>query len=235
MFASLRFALATALLAAPPAAWGDVVYLKSGGKLEGRIVSRTETKIEVDIGAGSLSLPMASVERVEEARSPLDDYDERAAAVGASDLEGWLELARWASRASLGTQSLDAYEHVLELDSGNAEANRALGRVEVDGRWLSEEEAYRARGYIHFEGRWMTPEEQAAIERERAADRAAQAQAQTAEALARAAEARAQAAQAEAQESAYENPLYWGAWGPGPVVWPRPPAPRPPRPQPRGW
>ena len=52
------------------------------------------------------------------------------------------------------------------------EANRAVGRVELDGRWVTEEEAYRARGYVDFEGQWMTPAEQDAILRSREADRA---------------------------------------------------------------
>ena len=100
------------LIGVPVVALGDVVYLNSGGKMEGRIVSQTETSIEVDIGAGTLTFPMSSVDRIEKGRSPLDDYDERAAALGANDSDGWLELARWASSQALGTQSRRAYERV---------------------------------------------------------------------------------------------------------------------------
>ncbi len=225
-------ALIAVLAALPVMVLADVVYLNSGGKLEGRIVSQTETSIEVDVGAGTLSFPMSAVERIEQGRSPLDDYDERASALAPDDLNGWLELARWASSEGLGTQSYRAYERVLELDPTNAEANRALGRVEVDGRWVSKEEAYRARGYVNFEGQWMTPAEQEAIVRSREADRAAEeARAQTAEAIARQADARAREAEAEAQQQSYQNPLYWGTWGPGPAVWHRNPLDNP-RPQP---
>ena len=166
--------LLLALLAgAPSAPRADVVYLTSGGKLEGRIVEQTESSIEVDIGAGSLTFPMSSVERIEEGRSQLDDYDERVQGLADNDRDGWLELAQWASSVGLGTQSLRAYEHVLTLDPRNPEANRALGRVEVDGRWMTEDEAYRARGYVMFEGQWMTPAEQESILRAREADQAA--------------------------------------------------------------
>ena len=56
----------------------DVVFLNSGSKLEGRIVERTEATVEIDIGAGTLTLPMSSVDRIEEGRSVLDEIDERA-------------------------------------------------------------------------------------------------------------------------------------------------------------
>jgi hypothetical protein len=214
--------LAGALLfAAPASSWGDVVYLESGGKMEGRIVSQTETSIEVDIGAGRMTFPMSSVDRIETGRSPLDDYDERAAALGPNDVDGWLELARWASGQGLGTQSRRAYERVLAVDPQNPEANRALGFVQLDGQWVTEEESYRARGYVLFEGEWMTPAEQDAVIRSREAEReAAQARAQAAQAQARQAEAEARQAEAEArQPTVYQYPVYWGTWGPGPGVW----------------
>ncbi len=202
----------------------DVVYLKHGAaKLEGRVVQRTESSVEIDIGAGSLTLPMSSVDRIEEGRSPLDDYDERVASLNDNDRDGWLELARWASRAGLGTQSVRAYRQVLAIDPENPEANRALGRVQFEGRWMTEDDAYRARGYVSFEGRWVTPAEQESILRAREADRdAAMARAQAADAEARAAEAKAREAEAQREQS-YGIPLYWGTWGPGPNAWPHNP------------
>lgn len=176
---------------------------------------------------------MSSVERIEEGRTPLDDYDEKVAALAPDDRDGWLGLARWASSAGLGTQARRAYTRVLELDPDNAEANRASGRVELDGRWVSKEEGYRARGMVNFEGQWMTPAEQEAILRGREADRAAaEARAQTAEARAREAEglarqADARAREAETQQQSSQSPLYWGTWGPGPSVWRRNPLDRP--------
>jgi hypothetical protein len=231
---SLHILLLALLMGAPSASRADVVFIKGGGKLEGRIVEQTESSVEVDIGAGSLTFPMSSVERIEEGRSPLDDYDDRTRDLAADDRDGWLELAQWASGVGLGTQSLRAYEHVLTLDPNNPEANRALGHVEVDGRWMTEDEAYRARGYVNFEGQWMTPAEQESILRAREADRAAaQAQAQSAEAQAREAEARAREAETQAQQPTYGIPLYWNTWGPGPSSWPKNPLDRPQQPRTR--
>jgi hypothetical protein len=222
---SYCFALAVLALSGSAAVFADVVFLKSGGKMEGRIVERSESSVEIDIGAGTLRFPMSSVDRIEEGRSTLDDYDERAAKVAPDDRDGWLELARWASGVGLGAQSRRAYERVLALDPADSEANRALGRVQVEGQWLTEDEAYQARGYVLFEGRWVTPSEQESILRSRESERAAaQARAQTAEAQAREAEARAREAEAqadaEARRSRSQSPFYWGTWGPGPSSWP---------------
>ena len=231
---SLRILLFALLIGVPSATRADVVYIKGGGKLEGRIVDRTESSVEIDIGAGSLTLPMSKVDRIEEGRSPLDDYDDRAAKLAEDDRDGWLELARWASGMGLGAQSRWAYEHVLTLDPNDPEANRAVGRVEVDGRWMTEDEAYRARGFVMFEGQWMTPAEQESILRARDADRAeSEARARTAEAQARTAEAQAQEAEARARQVEARDPLwprstglYWGGWGPGPRDWPTNPLDR---------
>ena len=206
----------------------DVVHLKSGGSVEGRVIERTASSVEIDIGAGSITLSMESVDRIEEGRSPLDDYDDRAARLDENDRDGWLELARWASSEGLGTQSRRAYEKVLSISPDHPEANAGLGRVEHDGRWMSEEEAYRARGYVKYGGVWMTPAEQEAILREQGEARAASdaaRQARSADAKARDADARAREAEAEAeaQVAAQGIPLWWGTWGPGPTAWPTQP------------
>jgi hypothetical protein len=225
----------------------DDIYLKSGGRISGRILSQTESLVEVDVGAGQVGVPTSAIVRIEKKRSPLDDYDERARALRQDDVTGWLELGRWAKSQGLGTQSRQAYQTVLAVDPDNADANVAVGRVQVDGRWVTEEESYRLRGYVQFEGEWMTPEAQRAILAERAAaseaERArmeAEGRAAEAEARAREAEARAREAEQSAITLPYSTyPVYWGpGWGPGPPTWPgRPdvrPLPKPlPAPRPR--
>jgi hypothetical protein len=101
--------------------------------------------------------------------------------------------------------------------------------VQVNGRWVSEDEGYQAKGYVRFEGEWMTPAEHEAILRERAAEAAhergrveGEQRAREAEARAQEAEARARKAEAEAKEAqeASEGLPLWYGWGAGPVAWP---------------
>ena len=221
----------------PAISRADEVYLKGGGKVSGRVVQRTATSVEIDIGAGKITVPADRVERIEERRSPLDDYYDRAGRLAATDVAGWRALGRWASDQGLSSQAREAYTRVLAVAPDDPEANSALGRVSVDGRWMTEEESYRARGYVELDGEWLTPTERDTILRERAATQEAdhrqfesEARVKEAETRAREAEARAAEAQAAAAEPAQEGiPLWWG-WGPGPVLWPAQPVSGPSRP-----
>ena len=200
-------------------AHADDVFLKGGARISGRLLSRTATSVEVDVGAGTVTIPMSSVDRIEERRTPLDEYYERAASLGAADGAGWLRLATWATSQGLGTQSRIAFGNVLNVDPSNADANQALRRVLLDGRWVSEEDSYRARGYVRFEGEWITPAEQNAILEQRAAAYApevasldAERRVLEAEARASAAESRARSAEANAPWTA-GHPVALGSWG----------------------
>ena len=177
-----------ALMAVAAPAIADVLHLNSGGRIEGRIVERTDTSVEIEIGAGTMTLPLSSVARIEEGRSVLDEYDERRAQLALDDTAGWLALADWSARQGLSNQAKAAYRHVLASDPGNQIANQALGFVEHDGQWVKEDEAYAARGYVNYRGEWMTREERIAVERremEEAAAEKARAEAKRAEAAAR--------------------------------------------------
>ena len=209
--ASILFVLLPAALSA------DDVFLKGAGQITGRIVARSATSVEVDVGAGSVTVPLAQVERIQEGRCALDEYHERAQALAASDRAGWLALGRWASQQGLSKQAEEAYRRVLAIAPDDPDANQALGKVRLGDRWVSEEESYRARGYVELEGEWITPAEHAAILQAREAEQRKQA----AEAEAREAEdrAREEAARAAEQEAQQRGPVWWGAWGPGPQAW----------------
>lgn len=209
-------------------AFPDEVYLKSGGQLSGRVVSRDATTIVVDVGAGRIGVAASAVLRIEEGRSALQEYEERAARLAPGDVDGWVSLGRWASGQGLGTQAREAYQRALGASPADARANEALGNVLLDGRWVSEEESYRARGYVKFEGEWITPTEQEALVRARANEAAQERErresatrVREAEARAQEAEARARAAEAAAQEAQSSEGLpLWYGWGAGPTVWP---------------
>ena len=152
---TLILGLAAVLLPLPASA--DEVYLKGGGQVSGRIVSRTATLIEIDVGAGRIGVTPASVLRIEEGRSPLHEYEDRASRLGPGDVEGWLALGDWARTLGLGSQATAAYNRALSAAPGDPRANAALGRVVIDGRWVSEDEGYRAKGFVRFEGEWIDP------------------------------------------------------------------------------
>ena len=209
-----------------PAVSADEVYLKGGGQLSGRVVRRTATTLEVEVGAGRIGVPLSNVVRVEEGRSALQEYEDRAGRLAPGDVDGWVALGEWAAAAGLGTQAGQAYQRALSASPGDARANAAVGNVQVSGRWVSQEEGYRAQGFVQFEGEWISPAEHQAILRERSVSaeqdrqrQQADSRVREAEARAQEAEARARQAEAEATEASEGLPLWYG-WGAGPVTWP---------------
>ncbi len=204
----------------------DIVYLKGGSKLTGRITELTAEKVTVDVGGGLVGVSMDRVEQIVKGISPLDEYDARAGKLGPQDVDGWRSLGLWASTKGLSNQSRAAYQRVLALAPDDAEARQALGYVKLDGRWVTEEESYRARGFVKYEGEWMTPAEvqlaqsTAAAEqaREDAQKRASDAEFAATENRLRSEEDKKRAAEADekAREAqSWTNPagVVFGGWG----------------------
>ena len=224
-------ALALALAAGPLLA--DEVHLKGGGRISGVIVDRNADTVTVDIGGGTLGVKMSTVLRIEESHSPLQEYRKRAADLAPGDAEGWRELARWAEGEALSTQAREAWNRVLKVAPGDAEANAAVGRVELDGKWVTEEESYLARGFVEFEGDWVTPEERLAILESREREEQEHRAAVDAEIAANQRAVDEREAQQQAEHDAYWNslnnysdPFYWGYGGGGVAYWPTTPGRR---------
>lgn len=217
-------------LAAVPA-FADDVYLRGGGQITGEIVEETDDYVKVDIGGGTITAKRSSIVGIEESVSPLQEYRLRAAEIPNGDVEAWRELARWASNRTLSSQAWKAYSEVLRILPDDPESNKALGRVKLDGKWVTEEESYEAQGYIKFEGEWMTPQERGSILAERRAQEQADRQANEAAIQAIEAEERAERdrQKVEREESERQNSVHWG-WGTGPRYWPVPSEPPPTNP-----
>ena len=218
--------------------FADDVHLRGGGLVTGEIVEQTADTVTVDVGGGTLSVRMSSVVGIERSTSPLQEYRARAASIPAGDAEAWRELARWAEGKALATASGEAWSKVVTIAPDDEEANRALGRVQLDGRWVSEEDSYRARGFVEFEGEWMTPGERQSILEDRSAREQADRQAEAARIQAEQQAEREREAQEAAERDEWGQDWagvsysgYWG-WGTGPTYWPSRPiqGPRPGRP-----
>ncbi len=216
------------LLLMPGLLVADVVYVKGGGSFSGRILEQTAEKVVIDFGDGTIGLPVDQVEKIERGTSPLDEFDARAKKLGGEDVDGWRSLGLWAATKGLSAQSRAAYKRVLALAPDDKEAREALGFVQVDGRWLTEEESYRARGYVKYDGEWMTPAEVQLAQADAAKDQARD------EAAKRASDAQFSASMDRLQKQEDEkrardeadrmrnNPVYMGGWGYGVTSWPNP-------------
>jgi len=203
----------TLLLATQVAA--DEVYLHGGGRITGILVSQSPDAVEVEVGAGRITVPRSQVERIVEGETTLSLYIDRVQRLAAEDTTGWLALGQWADRAGLTTQARDAFERVLTLDPENAVAHRAMGHVRVEGHWLTHDEAMLAKGFVLLDGEWVSPEQREATLAQRAEEHRARAEGERtrvalaeAEARVREAEARARMAEAEAKRASRETEAF---------------------------
>jgi len=168
---TLRHLIAAGLLAAAtcaPAA-ADVVHLKSGGRVEGAIVARTDTHIVVQTAAGKVTLKTTEVARIEAKATPLDVYREMAAKVKDDDADGHYALGLWCQDHKLFRQARREFEKTIALDANHKGARARLGYVLRDGRWMTEAEAKKADGLVRLGDKWVTEEQRAQAQQRQAA------------------------------------------------------------------
>jgi hypothetical protein len=115
----------------------DVFHLTSGGRVEGDLIEKTSAGYRVETLIGTVLLPADSVARVEEAPSPFESYRTRRAATADTPADQYA-LAVWCGENGFGRQRRMHLQRALELDQGYEPARRALGYVQVDGRWVNE-------------------------------------------------------------------------------------------------
>lgn len=129
----LALGLMVTVLPAGTTAVADEIHLKSGGRVSGRIVERTATRVAIETGPGRVTLPLSRVERIVEGRSSIEVFAERSAELDGGDAAGWAELARWAEEHDLLTPARSAWQRVLAIDPDT----RRPTRGSVGSRWTA--------------------------------------------------------------------------------------------------
>ena len=167
----MAFALGLAFLSIAPAiALGDVFHLKSGGKLEGTLQGEEGGKYIIKTRVGTQRIAKSDVARIERKESVRDRYARERKRLDENDVEAVIALAEWCRRERLVAEAKALFERAVELDPTREKAQKALGRVEHRGEWMTPEERderarreaaaeKRASGLVEYEGEWVTAEE----------------------------------------------------------------------------
>lgn len=144
-------------------AFGDIVYLKNGGSLEGDVV-QAEDGVIVKLPAGEVRISKEAIVRIELKKSPFAEYNERAAALKDDDADGHSRLGLWAQGIGLKAQAKEQFLKAIAANPNQAQARQALGYILVNGKWVTEEEEMLARGMVKYDGHWMSPEAAARLQ-----------------------------------------------------------------------
>lgn len=196
---NLAAAMGLLLLAAPAEA--DVVLLKNGKILEGRVEELASGKVRIHLAAGSLTFPQSQIASVEAAQTLEEILEGELRRLAPDDAEGRFRLAQRARREQESTLSSRLLEEVISVDPDHERARSLLGYVAHEGSWLTKEQFHTLRGEVQFQGRWVPASVRDSMLRQQAERRALAQEMQLQLAAERAAAAR-QRAQAEAEEAA---------------------------------
>ena len=101
------------LLVAVSAATADVLRLKNGGTMVGKVVAANDKEVTFRTSAGVLTVPRANVAAIEQSEAPLDAYTRRAAELADDDVDGHFDLAEFATKQGLRKQAIAHLRQVL--------------------------------------------------------------------------------------------------------------------------
>ena len=110
------------LLVATAALRADVIHLKGGGTLEGKVIEENEREVRIRTGAAEMTVTRAQIVRIERGESPVESYQRQAAALKDDDAEGHYKLALYCLKHKLTAQAFAELRRVLELKKDHAEA-----------------------------------------------------------------------------------------------------------------
>lgn len=166
----LPFVLMGLLAVAGGSARGEVLELKNGGHIEGKLLNPKESPrqkyvLEVS-GGGRVTFDKSQVREVVRQNEAKEEYEKKRH-TSADNVEGQMELAVWCREHHLNAERDRHLKRVLELDPEHAQAHLMLNHVRVGGVWRSRRQFWESQGYVLYQGDWMTPQEVELRERER--------------------------------------------------------------------
>lgn len=104
-----RFLILLLLLLVPAFGWADILHLKDGRQLQGKILSETatEVKIEVQFGRSRAAMTIArkDIEKIERGALPDEEFRKRLEGLDPADLAGHQALIEWCKQKKLLDQA----------------------------------------------------------------------------------------------------------------------------------
>jgi hypothetical protein len=147
----------------PASVWADLIKLKSGGEVRGKIATIAATPatdtvtIETPTGA-TVTLPAADVQFITRRPPAVEEYEVRARHA-ADTVDAQWDLAQWCRERRLLTERTEHLQRVIDLDPDHEPARQALGHVWKDGAWVDLDVYMAARGFVKHKGRYITQQE----------------------------------------------------------------------------
>lgn len=163
-----------ALLACPKTTSADVVRLKGGGVVRGKLQKfsrrakpKQPTVIRTLSGA-LVTIEASEIESVRKRRLDHEEYEHRRRTAADTVADQW-ELAQWCVKNRLLKYRKTHLQKIIEIDPDHLAARRGLGHQLYDGEWMSRDEYMLSRGQVRYRGKYVFPQELEEIRKEEAA------------------------------------------------------------------
>ncbi len=125
-----RVLAVVAALAFAGVARADLVRLKNGNVLEGKIIAETAKEVRIRTASASeITVPREQVAEIEKGEAPFETYKKRAAALKEDDAAGHHALADYCLQHRLLPEAIAELRRVLELERDNPAALAKLRPV----------------------------------------------------------------------------------------------------------
>jgi hypothetical protein len=113
----------------------DVVKLKAGGEVRGRVVFEDSEKVVLRAGTRERTIAMADVTAVDSVVRSMEQYLEKLRALSEDDVQGHLDLAAFCQERKLPEEAEVQALHVLRLDPQNEKAHQILKHRRGQNAW----------------------------------------------------------------------------------------------------
>ena len=120
------YALAAALSLAATA---DILVLKSGGRIEGKVVAESETAYTLRVGKSEIAVPRDNVQEVIQRDTPEELYHQMLRRLEPDDPVGHYQVALFCIKEKMDSEAQDLLRRALELKPDYPEALDELRRV----------------------------------------------------------------------------------------------------------
>ena len=147
----------------------DIIKLKSGGEVRGKIdravsIKKADPLVITTMSGTVVAVARKDIQFAARRSMTVEEYETRSRrapnTVGAQ-----VELAEWCRRKGMIEERQRHLRKVIELDGEHREARRALGYTKRNGKWSTAAERKLARGLVRYKGRFITPEELAILKK----------------------------------------------------------------------
>ena len=155
------FALLALAAVVLPTARGEIIVLKSGGRIMGEVVDRQGSRDTVTLKTPSgaqVTLAKSEIEQWIHQRPGELEYEQTHWRY-ADTVEGQWALAEWCRQRSLSAQREKHLRRIIAMEPNHQKARLALGYVQIGGQWTTREEVLRKQGMQYYKGRWRLPQE----------------------------------------------------------------------------